>query len=52
MVAIVLIVIFEFFVDIPKFKKANMKRDAGVTIIMNIGLIAMAIAIFVIKKIR
>ncbi len=45
----ILIIIFEFFIDIPAFKKAKAKKDAKVTAVMNIILFAMMIVLFFMK---
>ena len=50
-ITIILIIIFEFLVDMPEFKKAKEKNDARVTIAMNITLFVLVIALFIIMKI-
>lgn len=44
-----LIIIFEFFIDIPAFKKAKAKKDANVTVVMNVVLFVMMIALIIMK---
>lgn len=48
LITIILIVIFEFFVDMPAFRRAKLKRDANVILIMNIALIITAVSLFII----
>lgn len=51
LVSVILIAIFEFFVDIPAFKKAGMIKDAKVTTVLNIVLLISSLALFIIIKI-
>ena len=48
LIGIVLIAIFEFFVDIPVFKEAGMVKDVRITTIINIVFLISALALFVI----
>ena len=49
LITIILIVIFEFFVDMPAFKKAKLKRDVKVLVLMNVALIIIAISLIVLN---
>lgn len=50
LITTILIVIFEFFVDMPAFKKAKLKRDVKVLVLMNVALIIIAISLIVLNR--